>query len=61
MTVHFNDKKGMNNLIKKFDIKEIDGLSISNDSISQNNFFCDTDKTILKYLGYEDFFKNTVI
>jgi hypothetical protein len=61
MTVHFNDKKGISSLIKEFKIKEIDGLIISNDSLSQDVFFCDTDQIILKYLGYEDFFKNTVL
>lgn len=61
MTVQFNEQKGIDDLIKDFNIKNIDDLEIKKDSLYIEHFFSDTDKTILSHTSYNHFFYDCVI
>lgn len=61
MTVHFNEKKGITDLINKMKLNEVNGLDVVNDSLEINNFFQTSDSIIKQYLSYNDFYTTAVV
>lgn len=61
MTVHFNEKNGIERLLMELGIDEINGMKIVNDPIETNNFFSEADMRIEKYLDYKDYFTTAVL
>jgi hypothetical protein len=61
MTVHFNERIGINKLVQELEVDEINGLKINYDTLEITNFFNQSDLIIKKYLNYKNYYSTAIM
>jgi hypothetical protein len=62
MTVHFNDLKGIQNLLNTLEVDEINGIPIDTaNTIDRMKYFVDGDTVVQNYLDYENYYSDAIL
>ncbi|MFZ4671940.1 MAG: hypothetical protein ACOYLT_08005 [Flavobacterium sp.] len=61
MTVHFNERIGIQKLVNELDGRGINGFNINYDTIEISKFFKQYDVIIKKYLNYNNYYASATI